>query len=147
MEPQPLLSTAIQAEALGNHRRQSFWRVTFPVILASLVVIALVVLAIVTTGGGGNVQDSHWANISLIWLLIPSIFGGIIILVVVGALIFVMVKLLNALPDWAATLQHYMIRVSQIARTISDKVSAPVIKTKSTYAAARRLKNRLIGRS
>lgn len=132
---------------MRNHRRQSFWRVTFPVILAGLVVIGLTVLAIVTTAGGGNDQDSHWANISLIWLLIPSIFGGIIMLAVVGVFIFVMVKLLNVTPTAAATVQHYMIRVSQIACTVSDKVSAPVIKTKSTYAAARRLKNRLLGRT
>lgn len=131
---------------MRNHRRQKFWRITFPVILAGLIVVALTVLAIVTTAGGGNTQDSHWANISLIWLLIPSIFGGIIMLAVVGGLIFVMVKLVNAVPNAAATLQHYMIRVSQIARTVSDKVSAPVIKTKSTYAAARRMKNRLLGR-
>ncbi len=146
MESQPLLSDALQAEALRAYRRQRFWRIYFPVILAGLVVIALSIFLMVTTAGGGNDQDTHWANISLIWLLIPTILGSLIWLVLLGGLIFAMVKVLQVLPPAAATVTHYLMRVSQIACDVSDKVSAPVIKVKGLYAGARRFKNRLAGR-
>ncbi|HEY9088260.1 MAG TPA: hypothetical protein VIO36_08835 [Anaerolineaceae bacterium] len=146
METQPLLSTAVQAEAMRKHRRQSFWRILFPVILVSLIVIALVVLAMVTTAGAGNDLDTHWANISLIWVLLPTILGSLVWLAILGGLIFAMVKLLGALPNGFAIVQHALMRVSEVARDVSDKVSAPVIKTKGFWAGVHRLKDRLVGR-
>ncbi len=146
METQPLLSIAVQAEALRKHRRQTFWQVLFPVILASLLLVALAVLAMVTTSGAGNDLDTHWANVSLIWILLPTIFGSLIWLAILGGLIFGMVKLLGVLPNAFAIIQHALMRASQIVTNVSDKVSAPVIKTKGFWAGARRLKNRLTGR-
>jgi hypothetical protein len=146
MDKQPLLSNAVQAEAVRVHRRQRFWRIWLPVILAGLLVIGVTVLVMVTTAGGGNDQDTHWANISLIWILIPTILGSLIWLALLAGLIFVMMKVLNATPTAAGVVQHYFMLASQLACTFSDKVSAPVIKTKSIFAGARRLKNRLVGR-
>lgn len=137
MDTQHLLSSPKETPAFRGHRRQTFWQIQFPLILAGLIVIAVTVFLIVITAGHGNTVDTHWADISLIWLILPVLAGSLIPLALLGGLIFLMAKLLGALPKYGALGHYYAIRVTEIAKLIGDKVTAPVIAVKSRGAAVK----------
>jgi hypothetical protein len=126
--------TPSQLTAVRDHRRQTFWQILFPVILAGVILVAVTVFLVVTTRYSGSTLDTRWANISLIWLLLPSIAFSVILLALLGGLIFLMVKALNGLPKFGAKAQYYAVSASQIVRNFSDKVSSPVIGVKGAWA-------------
>ena len=53
-----------------KHRKDTAWKIIFPVVLSSVLCVGLIVLInIATFRGGGDVQ--RWADISTMWIAIP----------------------------------------------------------------------------
>lgn len=123
--------------AIREHRRQTFWQVLFPVILLSLVIIAVIVFLIITTGGAGNDVDTRWANISLIWLIIPTMVMSMIPLALAAAFVFLLAKLLSVAPNYLEKAQNFMAQVEVESRKYADKVAKPVISVKGGFAGVR----------
>lgn len=143
METQDLLSTPAQTKAYQDHKRQKTWQILFPVIFLSLVMVAVIVLLIITTGASGNTQDTHWANISLIWMLLPTIVASLIFLALLGGLVYLMAKLLKVTPLYAAKGQYYARRASEIARTLGDKAVSPILSVNSMQARWRSFRQQI----
>jgi hypothetical protein len=143
MNTERVFVTPSQLTAVRDHRRQTFWQILFPVILAGVIVIAVTVFMIVSSSNPSSMLDTRWANISLIWLLIPSIALSLIPLALLGGLVFLMVKALNGLPKLGARAQYYAVSASQITRNISDKISSPVIGVKGIWAGLHNLVNQI----
>lgn len=142
MDTQRLLSSPTQSETIQDHRRQTFWQILFPVILASLVVVGLAVFLIITTGSpAGYDTGVKWAGISLIWLIIPTLLSCFIFLVILVGLIYLMAKALGAVPGLGAKGQYYAARMAEISQNLGNKVASPVIKTKGFFAGARRFRS------
>lgn len=95
-----------------KHRRQMMRQVILPVILSALVLVAIVVwVSISTFSQGGDV--GRWAAISTMWVIIPMLLGGLVVLAILGGLIYGMARLLGALPYYTGIAQDYV----QIARS------------------------------
>ncbi|GAB1470450.1 hypothetical protein MASR2M66_13270 [Chloroflexota bacterium] len=95
-----------------KHRRQMMRQVILPVILSALVLVAIVVwVSISTFSQGGDV--GRWAAISTMWVIIPMLLGGLVVLAILGGLIYGMARLLGALPYYSGIAQDYV----QIARS------------------------------
>lgn len=143
MDTQHLLATHLESDTIRNHRRQTFWQVLFPVLLAGLVLIAILILLIITTSARGNVQDTHWANISLIWLIIPTLASSLIFLMLLAGLIFLLAKLLGVLPKYGALGQYYAARMVDMACSLSAKVSSPILSVNSATAGSKEFINKI----
>jgi hypothetical protein len=125
-----------------SHRRQAFWQITVPFLVALLVILLLAGGTIwAAVGGFGEV--SRWADISVIWLLSPHIFFSLLELVIVCGLVFVMVKLRYYLPRYTRILQDHMVTVSQLVRFYADKVVEPVLRFRGLKASADKLKHEI----
>jgi len=119
-----------------RHRRQVFWQILLPVILAGAGVIALVVLATIATTRGSTVTGM-WANLATVWLIIPLIFGGMIFAIVSAGMIFLMARLLRFVPVYTRLAQLYLQIFSVRVDTVLDRVAQPQINMLSRWAAWR----------
>jgi hypothetical protein len=121
MESQPKLP---QHPSYLLHRRQVAWQIVLPVILGSLLVIVLAVLVgLATFGGTGDV--SRWAAISTIWLVIPVMFVGLLILVALIAVTYLVGRVGGFIPSYTHQAQRFAFRVEAGARRVAEVSRKP----------------------
>lgn len=90
-----------------RHRKQVMRQIILPVALSALALAAMVVwISIATFNQGGDV--GRWAAVSTIWIVIPMLLGGLIVLAILGGLIYGMARLLSALPIYTGLAQDYI---------------------------------------
>jgi hypothetical protein len=124
------------------HQREVLWQITIPFIVA---VIILLVFAVITVLAGiqGNAERlSAWADTSLIWLILPTMLFTLIFSIVLGGLLYLVVRLIHALPRYTYKLHQIILRVNEKIRSASDTAAKPVIKTSGFWASVRALLGR-----
>ncbi len=90
-----------------KYRKQVLRQVILPVVISALLMIGLIVLICVATfSQGGDV--GRWAAISTIWIVIPIIFTGLIVLAILVGLIYLMARALSGLPYYTGIAQDYV---------------------------------------
>ena len=90
-----------------KHRKQVVRQVILPVVISALLMIGLIVLiCLATFNQGGDV--GRWAAISTIWIVIPVMIGGLLVLAILGGLIYLMALALGALPKYTGMAQDYV---------------------------------------
>ena len=119
-----------------RHRRQTFWQILLPVILASLAVIALVVFASIATVSEST-MPATFANISTIWLIIPLMVVGVMFFLFTVGLIFLVSRLLRNIPAYTRLVQIYLQIFSIRVDSILDRIAQPQIAVLSRWAAWR----------
>lgn len=91
----------------NQHRRQRVTQIYLPVIVSTLLMFALIALIISSTfTQGGDV--GRWAAISTIWIVIPVMLAGLILLAVLIGLIYLMARALGGLPYYSGIAQDYV---------------------------------------
>ena len=116
-------------------RRDVIWQMGLPVGLA--VVAALVALGLVISPAGA-VSRSAWADVSIIFLILPTALCGVIVLALVGALVAGAYFGLRELPFYARIVQDYAMRASTVVKTGADKASGVVLSIRSFGAGVSR---------
>ncbi len=92
------------------HRKQLNTQIILPVILSALALIGLVVLITLSTfKQDGDV--GRWAAISTIWIIIPVLIAGLILLLILVGLIYLMARALQGLPYYTELAQDYVYKV------------------------------------
>ena len=92
-------------------------------ILALVGVVVLISLA--TFNSNGDV--SRWAAISTIWIIIPILFTGLVVIVILGGLIYLMARALSALPHYTGIAQDYVSMAQNYIIRGADMVVKPII--------------------
>jgi hypothetical protein len=117
------------------HRREVLWQIMVPFLVALFMILMLVILVILAAVK--DVGDiSRWADVSLIWIITPSMiisFFGLIFLV--GS-VYLITKLLAVLPSYARLSQDFLVLVQVRTRQLSDKAVEPFLKIHSLIAQA-----------
>jgi hypothetical protein len=121
-----------------THGRQVLWQITLPLVLGVVVVLALAVLA----GLAGEAEASLWADISVIFLLIPTMLVALLFLLLVAGLIYVLLRLLKILPRYGLIAQNFVYKVEHRARSGANLAAEPILRYHSFVAAVRTLINR-----
>src|SRR6186997_2631512 len=87
-----------------KHRKDLMWKIIFPVLLSSVLCIGLIVIIYISTfSAGGDVQ--RWADISTMWIAIPTMIGMLIVFAVLAGIIYLLAKLLNITPKYTVMAQ------------------------------------------
>ncbi len=106
------------------HRSQTAWQIILPVILAALIIIgATVLVSLATFRGNGDVE--RWAAISTIWLVLPVMFGALIVLVVLAALVYVVGLAAGFIPPYSSKAQVFMSQVEAGAKRGAEYAHRP----------------------
>jgi hypothetical protein len=108
------------------HRKQRATQIILPVLISVLALAGMIVLiSFATFKSDGDV--SRWAAISTIWIIIPALLAGLILLAILIGLIYLMARALSYLPHYTGIAQDYVhIAQSYIIRG-ADMVVKPVI--------------------
>ncbi|QRN83054.1 hypothetical protein JR338_11690 [Chloroflexota bacterium] len=118
-----------------QHKRQSFWQILLPILLSILVVLAGLAFLIVIANGGDPIGKlSTWADTSLIWLLLPMMALGLAAVLLLGAMIYGLARLLKVLPTYTAMVQHYFSLAARWVKAMVEKLLNPGMKLRGYQA-------------
>jgi len=108
------------------HRKQCVTQIVLPMVVSALVLVGMIALVIFSTfKSDGDV--SRWAAISTIWIVIPILFAGLVLIAILVGLVYLMARALDALPHYTGMAQDYVsIARSYIIRG-ADMAVKPVI--------------------
>ncbi len=137
-----------ESASYQRHKKQQFWQILTPVglgLLVTLVIVALVIRATLLTDAGGPV--SQWADLSLIWLLMPVMLFAIIATLILIGLIYLVARLLKIVPTYTFVVQHYTRLITTQVMHWADKLVTPIISFDITKARVGAFLSALAGRS
>ena len=119
------------------HRRDVLRQITLPLITGSLLLVACMALVIIAAAGA-NGEVRRWADVSLVWLLLPALFFSLLILGLLIGITYLVSKLLGVLPGYARLVQDGYTTLTGKVMHLSDALILPVLKLKGWLAAARK---------
>lgn len=114
----------IKSPSLRRHQKQRFWQILLPFGLVTVILLGGTILA--AFGGGGG-QARLWADISLIWLILPALFLALLLLALIIAVIYLLARLTRAVPPVTARIQFFSRRLAEGTRQVADRVVQPVV--------------------
>jgi len=125
-------------ETYLKHRKELKWKILAPVVVSLIICFACSALVYIATFSyGGDVE--RWAEISTIWLSIPTIIFLVIIFALVAGIVFLLTKLLEILPRYTFQAQGIFIKIKDGVRRGADIVAKPVITIDSIGASINRI--------
>lgn len=111
-------------------KKEHLLQIYLPLTFFSLLVIITSILVINISGT--KIQSvQHWANISVVFIIVPLLFTSLIVLAIIILLIIGQVKLLKWLPIHSTNLHVFIMKIAVIIMNSSNKIVSPVIKSKS----------------
>jgi hypothetical protein len=119
-------------ETQKQHRRQMFWQVFFPLGVGVILMLVVCVLPVAAIAQGGEVRK--WADISLMWVILPGMIFSLIPLALLAGSIYGLVKLFRLLPGWMFRVQGVFNQIRNLVRQYSDKAVEPVLQVQSFNA-------------
>ena len=116
--PQPVYSSSAHV-----HKRQRLWQILVPFLVFTGLILALASLF------ASKVIPSTpaWADVSIIWLIIPMLVFALLFLAVLVFLIYAIAKLLQGIPRFTGKIQDFLTSISGWTRKITDGIASPVI--------------------
>jgi len=120
----------------AEHRRETFWQITFPLVIGILLLLAAV--AVIILSATQPVTDvGRWADVSLMWLILPSLFFALILLVLLIGFVYLISYLLRFIPRYALIVQLYFEAGKNKVSQLSNLSIEPILKMRSIWAAVR----------
>ena len=108
------------------HRKQRNTQIILPIILSAVLLVGLVVLISISTfKQGGDV--GRWAAISTIWIIIPVLLAGLILLAILIGLIYLMARALQGLPYYTRIAQDYVHKARGYIIRGADMAVKPIL--------------------
>ena len=122
----------------ADHKRDVLWQITLPFVVGVLVIIIFGVFVIASAVKGPE-GVSLWADISLIWLILPALFFTLLATAVLGALLYGVIRLIDVLPRYTYKAQNVLAAIQRKLTQISNTAAEPVMKTNTWTAALKAL--------
>jgi hypothetical protein len=119
------------------HRRDVLRQITLPLVIGSLLLVACMALVIIAAAGG-NGEVRRWADVSLVWLILPALFFALLMLGLLIGITYLVSKLLGVLPGYARLVQDGYTALTGKVMHLSDALILPVLKLKGWAAAGRK---------
>jgi amino acid transporter len=111
-------------ETWKRHRQEVFRQITLPIMIAAG--ILLLISGLVALGSIAEIK--RWADISIIWLIIPALLLTFLAMLALAGMVYLIVRLIVVLPFLSYRVL-VKFRALQVAiRNASDRAVAPVLK-------------------
>ena len=119
-----------ERESYNKHRRDVNRQIILPMLIVSFIGIGLVVFS----GFAASRNDpgvSLWADISIIWLIIPIMFLALIMLALTLGLVIGLKRLLFILPYYTGIIQRNALWLSAEIKIWTDNIVQPILTIKT----------------
>ena len=108
------------------HRKQVWMQILLPILLTVLAFIAVIVLtSIATFRDNGDV--ARWAAISTIWLVLPVMIAGLILLAILLAIIYLLARLIGIIPPYSDQAQRFVYQIEGYVKRSTEMIVKPVL--------------------
>ena len=108
------------------HRKQVWMQILLPILLTVLAFIAVIVLtSIATFRDNGDV--ARWAAISTIWLVLPVMIAGLILLAILLAIIYLLARLIGIIPPYSDQAQRFVYQIEGYVKRGTEMIVKPVL--------------------
>src|SRR4030043_691586 len=87
----------------AKHRREVFWQIILPMLIGLLLVLTVVSI-IIFSGTSSTSELSRWADVSMIWLILPSFFIALLFLIILIAFTYLITVVLRLTPRYTRIL-------------------------------------------
>lgn len=121
----------------AEHKREVFWQITLPLIIGSLLLLAAL-SAIIFSAIQPVTDVGRWADVSLMWLILPTLFFALIILVIMVGLVYAISLLLRIIPRYACIIQLYFEQAQGKISQLTNLLVEPILRVNSLWVATRR---------
>lgn len=116
-------------------RRDVIWQIGLPLGVAIVIVLVLAGLLIAPVGAPVR---SVWADISLIFLIIPTGLAALVLLALIVGLAYLMFRLLRELPFYAKQAQDFVALATYRINNVAAKIANVVLSIRSFWAGVRK---------
>ena len=132
------LSSPPEHPSYLKHRRELWTKILIPMLLAVAVIVAVATLTgIATFRDNGEVE--RWAAISTIWIVIPIMGAGLLLLLIFLGIIYGMARLLQLIPPYSGYTQRVVWRIEGYVKRGADMAVKPVLALEGITATLKRL--------
>ena len=101
-------------------------QILLPILLTAVIFIAMIVLTSVATfRDHGDV--ARWAAISTIWLVLPLLLVGLMVIAISFGLVYLLARLIGLLPPYSHLAQRYIDRAGGYVKRGAEFVVRPVL--------------------
>ena len=125
---------------LKIHKRQRFWQIILPIISFCLLIGAAGGFTIFADGD----QSRLWADVSIIWLVIPLLFIALLFLVILIGMIYLLNQLTKSTPRISRKVQNIFTRIGQETCRVSNSVVKPVLWIHQFQSGLRSLMRKIL---
>jgi len=116
-----------------RHRHEVFRQITIPLVIACFVLFVCSVLVVL----GSNGEISQWADISIIWLSVPTLIISFLGMVLLAGIIYLVIRAIVELPYLTYQILRWLQKLNAIIIQINDRLTAPFIRYESFKAGSR----------
>ena len=101
-------------------------QILLPILLAVLIFIAVIVItSIATFRDNGDI--ARWAAISTIWLVLPLLLVGLIVIAILFALVYLLARLIGVIPPYTHQAQRFVFRTEGYIKRATEMIIKPVL--------------------
>ncbi|MEN4100077.1 MAG: hypothetical protein ROW52_09175 [Anaerolineaceae bacterium] len=125
-----------------KHRKQTTWQIFLPLSLFITAMLALAVWAAVATAGN-PVIGTEWAAVSIIFLSLPALLFGLILLLILVGFVLLLSKLIDILPYYGSVARTHTYQIGAVILNLSNQIVKPVLFVNGILAGWRTLLERL----
>jgi hypothetical protein len=116
----------------AKFKRESFWQITFPMLIVVLVLVGMIAVLILQTGGSGVSVVSDYA---LILFFIPIFIIGLLAVALNIWLIALILKAFNLIPPYTYIAQKGLLDVQGKVETVSKSITGFIISIQAFFGS------------
>jgi len=113
-----------------------FWQIVFPSLVAAIAIILVCVLVVLDAG---NENISRFSEISTVLLVLPVFFFSLIVLIILGACIILVSRLMGWIPPFTQRILEFLVKVQEVVKKLADIVAQPIIRPSALLGGFRNL--------
>jgi hypothetical protein len=135
--PQPALVR--NPVARQRHQKEMMWQVTIPMLIGTVVLLALAGLAIGIVPGDAR----RWADISMIWLILPVMFVTLLSLLFLVGSVYAVMRLILVLPKYSYQALGWLLLLGLQLQRLNDRLVEPFLRMHMLSASIKTLSRRV----
>lgn len=118
------------------HKREAFWQIFMPLLMGILLILAAMG-AIIFQAIQPVSEVGRWASVSLIWLILPTLFLAMLLLALLVGLIYFASMIMSRVPRYALIIQLYITQAKNTADHLLNASTEPILRINSIWASIR----------
>lgn len=120
----------------AEHKGEVFWQITIP-LLGGILVILAAVGVIIFSAIQPMTDVERWADVSLMWLILPSLFFALLFFILLAGLIYATSYLMRVIPHFTLVIQLYFEKARGKISQLANLGVEPILRISAIWAAIR----------